>query len=52
MNILMLGWEYPPLISGGLATATEGLIQGLIKLGHKVTLLLPYYPFKSIDPSI
>ncbi len=40
----MLGWEYPPMISGGLATATEGLINGLIALGHKVTLVLPYFP--------
>ncbi|WP_186644980.1 glycosyltransferase family 4 protein [Fluviispira vulneris] len=44
MKILMLGWEYPPMISGGLATATEGLINGLISLGHKVTLVLPYFP--------
>lgn len=40
----MLGWEYPPMISGGLGTATEGLINGLIKIGHEVTLVLPYFP--------
>ncbi len=46
MKILMIGWEYPPLISGGLATATEGLINGLIELGHKVTLVLPHFPYR------
>ncbi len=46
MKILMLGWEYPPLITGGLATATEGLVNGLIALGHEVTLVLPYFPFR------
>lgn len=45
MKILMLGWEYPPLVSGGLATATEGLINGLLQLGHEVTLVLPYFPY-------
>ncbi|KAB8040500.1 glycosyltransferase [Silvanigrella paludirubra] len=44
MKILMLGWEYPPMISGGLGTATEGLINGLIKMGNEVTLILPYFP--------
>jgi glycosyltransferase involved in cell wall biosynthesis len=42
----MLGWEFPPLVTGGLATATEGLINGLLALGHEVTLVLPYYPFR------
>lgn len=46
MKILMLGWEYPPMISGGLGTATEGLINGLIEIGHTVTLILPYFPYK------
>ncbi len=46
MKILMLGWEYPPVITGGLGTATEGLINGLITIGHTVTLVLPSYPYK------
>jgi glycosyltransferase involved in cell wall biosynthesis len=46
MRVLMLGWEYPPLVTGGLATATEGLINGILALGHQVTLVLPYYPFR------
>lgn len=41
MKILMLGWEYPPHISGGLATACQGLVEGLLKEGHEVLFLLP-----------
>lgn len=37
----MLGWEYPPHISGGLATACHGLVQGLLKEGHEITFLMP-----------
>lgn len=29
MNVLMLGWEFPPDISGGLGTACEGIVKGL-----------------------
>ncbi|WP_339627857.1 glycosyltransferase family 4 protein [uncultured Maribacter sp.] len=41
MKILMLGWEYPPHISGGLATACQGLVESLLKKGHEVLFLLP-----------
>lgn len=44
MKILMLGWEFPPLVSGGLATATEGLVSGLTKIGHQIALVLPHFP--------
>ena len=33
MRILMLGWEYPPHISGGLGTACEGLTTALASRG-------------------
>jgi glycosyltransferase involved in cell wall biosynthesis len=49
MKILMLGWEFPPLISGGLATATEGLVSGLTKLGHQIALVLPHFPHESAE---
>ena len=32
MRILMLGWEYPPHISGGLGTACQGLTEALARL--------------------
>lgn len=41
MKILMFGWEFPPIISGGLAVACHGLTKGLNNLGHKVTFVLP-----------
>jgi glycosyltransferase involved in cell wall biosynthesis len=49
MKILMLGWEFPPLISGGLATATEGLVSGLTQLGHQIALVLPHFPHATAE---
>lgn len=37
----MLGWEYPPFISGGLGTACEGLSKALSRLGVKITFVIP-----------
>src|SRR5262249_38457823 len=45
MRILMLGWEFPPFISGGLGTACYGLTRALDRLGHDVGFVLP----KSVD---
>ena len=33
MRVLMLGWEFPPHISGGLGTACFGLTKALDELG-------------------
>jgi len=41
MRILMLGWEFPPFISGGLGTACYGLTRALDSHGHEVTFVLP-----------
>jgi glycosyltransferase involved in cell wall biosynthesis len=41
MNIFMLGWEFPPFISGGLGTACYGLTRALNELGHHITFVLP-----------
>lgn len=41
MRILMLGWEFPPFIAGGLGVACYGLTKGLDRLGHHVTFILP-----------
>lgn len=37
----MLGWEFPPFISGGLGTACYGLTRAMSKLGLEVTFVLP-----------
>jgi len=41
MRILMLGWEFPPFISGGLGTACYGLTKALSDLGTEVLFVLP-----------
>jgi len=43
----MFGWEYPPLISGGLGVACYGLTKGIARQGGKITLVLPRYYEKS-----
>lgn len=41
MKVLMLGWEYPPHISGGLGTACEGLTQALARHGIEIDFVVP-----------
>ncbi len=41
IRVFMLGWEFPPFISGGLGTACYGLTRGLDELGVRVTFVLP-----------
>jgi len=41
MKVLMLGWEFPPFISGGLGTACYGLTKALSNLGVEILFVLP-----------
>ncbi|MCD4825265.1 MAG: glycosyltransferase [Phycisphaerae bacterium] len=41
MRVFMLGWEFPPFISGGLGTACYGLTRGLDEIGVQVCFVLP-----------
>jgi len=41
MRVLMLGWEFPPFISGGLGTACYGLTKAMSQLGVDVVFVLP-----------
>ena len=41
MRVLMLGWEFPPFISGGLGAACYGLTRALVELGDEVLFVLP-----------
>ena len=41
MNVLMFGWEFPPIQSGGLGVACHGIVEGLLGNGHSVYLILP-----------
>ncbi len=40
-RVLMIGWEFPPFVAGGLGVACEGLVRGLRELGAEIVLLLP-----------
>ncbi|MBI4451823.1 glycosyltransferase family 4 protein [Candidatus Woesearchaeota archaeon] len=42
MKVLMFGWEFPPMSSGGLGTACYGLTKGLSRKGVEITFVLPY----------
>jgi glycogen(starch) synthase len=44
MKVFMLGWEFPPFISGGLGTACYGLTKGLDHIGTEVIFVLPRGP--------
>jgi glycosyltransferase involved in cell wall biosynthesis len=41
MKVFMLGWEFPPHISGGLGTACFGMTKGLDEIGVEVLFILP-----------
>lgn len=41
MRVLMLGWEFPPFISGGLGTACYGLTQAMSEIGVEIIFVLP-----------
>jgi len=48
MKVLMFGWEFPPLISGGLGTACYGITRGLLKNNVDVTFIIPTRKGKKI----
>lgn len=37
----MFGWEFPPMNSGGLGVACQGIVEGLAHHGHEIFLVLP-----------
>ena len=41
MRVFMLGWEFPPFISGGLGTACYGLTKAMDQLDVEVIFCLP-----------
>lgn len=40
-DVLMLGWEFPPFVSGGLGTACYGLTRAMSRRGDQVLFVLP-----------
>lgn len=49
LNVLMIGWEYPPHNSGGLGVACEGLTKALSTDGTSILFTLPYTHQLPID---
>ena len=47
MKVFMLGWEFPPFISGGLGTACYGMTKAMSEMGIEVLFALP----KPVDQS-
>ncbi len=41
MRVLMLGWEFPPHMSGGLGTACAGMTRALARKGTEILFVLP-----------
>ncbi len=41
MKVLMFGWEFPPVISGGLGRACYGITRALAGLGHDIVFVMP-----------
>ncbi|MEM4282694.1 MAG: glycosyltransferase family 4 protein [Candidatus Woesearchaeota archaeon] len=44
VRVLMFGWEFAPMYSGGLGVACAGLTKGLVKKGVDVTFVVPKKP--------
>jgi glycosyltransferase involved in cell wall biosynthesis len=44
LKVLMFGWEFPPVYSGGLGIACEGLVKGLCHKNVEVTFVMPQGP--------
>ena len=55
MKIVMLTWEYPPRIIGGISRVVEGLSRSLVELGHEVHVItneMPGSPSEDIDRGV
>lgn len=55
MHILMLSWEYPPRVVGGLARHVQELSRALVRAGHRVevvTVEAPPEPAEAEDEGV
>jgi glycogen(starch) synthase len=39
MRVVMLSWEYPPFVVGGIAAHADGLARAMVRAGHDVVVL-------------
>ncbi len=54
MRILMLTWEFPPVITGGLGMACYGMAKAFLKQGNQIDLVMPvkeevYFPLRKVE---
>ncbi|NUT36345.1 MAG: glycosyltransferase family 4 protein [Hamadaea sp.] len=49
LRILMLSWEYPPLVVGGLGRHVHALATSLAAIGHDVTVVTRHAPGAPLD---
>lgn len=52
VTVLKFGWEFPPHHYGGLGVACQGLVHGLIQLGTRIILVLPYRYAGDVDSCV
>ncbi len=48
-SVLMLSWEYPPVVVGGLGRHVHALATSLAAIGHKVTVVTRHAPGAPVD---
>lgn len=44
VRVLMVSWEYPPLVVGGIAAHAEGLATAMARAGHEVVVFTLHHP--------
>jgi glycogen(starch) synthase len=49
VRVLMLSWEYPPLVVGGIAAHVEGLATAMSAAGHEVVVFSLHHPDVDAD---
>lgn len=52
LRALMLGWEYPPRMAGGLGKACQGLSQAMARQGVQLYFVLPTFPERLSEPKL
>jgi glycogen synthase len=52
MRVLMLSWEYPPLVVGGIAAHVDGLSRAMARQGHDVVVFSLHTPLADDDAVI
>jgi glycogen(starch) synthase len=52
LRVLMLSWEYPPVVVGGLGRHVHALATSLVEAGHEVTVVTRHAPGAPLEEYI